>query len=298
MTDEQFYEWMKDGDLCGWGVRSSILRRFASLRSALAEKEREVAEAKSSREHSVYWYGTRFDSIRDWAKSKGEPFWTEINSLIANGVPDIFSSHEHAQNYNRLKHRAEQAESALKEKEREVAELKRTQDNTIIDNGFGGMSRELMKNDLEQARADHARAVIKCKELQTSLDHARYSYARAESARDAALKEVAEYKLLAESRDDNDQRCQLLIQKRKEAESARDAAERLRETAFKCSALDSVRAESALKGQQDALEMVGKMREALRSLPKCAGCAWDFTCARCVAINAALSLHPDPGGAE
>lgn len=72
-----------------------------------------LKEAEEKHEHSVYWYGTRFDTLRDWARGLGDKLWNEFNAIVANGSKDVFGSHEHARNYYRLKHRAEAVESRL-----------------------------------------------------------------------------------------------------------------------------------------------------------------------------------------
>ena len=85
------------------------------LASALRAKEEELESAK----HSHYWYGTRFATLREWARGLGEESWHEFNCIVANGSKDVGIADIHAQNYNRLEHRAESAEKALAEKSKE-----------------------------------------------------------------------------------------------------------------------------------------------------------------------------------
>jgi hypothetical protein len=88
--------------------------------AARTEGQEELSVARSSREHTEYWYAVRFERLKAYAREHG--FWHDMAAIIANGQlggldadgkPYPYEPPTYEQQINMATWRAKQAEALL-----------------------------------------------------------------------------------------------------------------------------------------------------------------------------------------
>lgn len=110
-----------------------------------AELEAQLAEACKKIEHQRYWYGCRSQRLQQFAKEEmTKAQQKRFFSIMANGTADSTEPPTYAQQYNMLKHRAEEAEARLKDTEDKL--------NTEM----AEHTREVLRHVVTKSRAEKA----------------------------------------------------------------------------------------------------------------------------------------------
>src|SRR5262249_40930782 len=85
------------------------------FRAQFEEMQRVEAERDEAQDHldfQRYWYGCRFERLREFVDAElAEPLRMRYYSIVANGTADTNEPPTYAQQFNMLKHRAEAAEA-------------------------------------------------------------------------------------------------------------------------------------------------------------------------------------------
>jgi DNA-directed RNA polymerase subunit F len=79
-----------------------------------AEQAEQIAELQNTLSHRDYWYGCRSARLFDWAHEKlPDDLRHEYFSIVANGTIGLEEPPTYAQQFNRMKYRAEEADKTV-----------------------------------------------------------------------------------------------------------------------------------------------------------------------------------------
>jgi hypothetical protein len=91
------------------------LNRKDDLKAELAAMTKRAEEAERKLEHSDYWYGCRFERLREWAKTLPEVECHRYFSIVANGTAETYEPPTYAQQYNVMQYERDEALKLLRE---------------------------------------------------------------------------------------------------------------------------------------------------------------------------------------
>jgi hypothetical protein len=84
------------------------------LRALTQQQAEQIAELQNTLSHRDYWYGCRSARLFDWAHEKlPDDLRHEYFSIVANGTIGLEEPPTYAQQFNRMKYRAEEADKTV-----------------------------------------------------------------------------------------------------------------------------------------------------------------------------------------